>query len=1098
MFTGRNIMRALLLTVALIYFGSNAIIHSQNSYRFDNINQKQGLSQGTINDIFEDSNGLMWFATKDGLNRYDGKQIKVYRRNHNDPNSLPNNHILALNEDSEGRLWIGTLGNNLCYLDPVTDEFYSYKTLLKVNDPTKIGENVYSIAFDSVQQLLYAGSNTGILQLDLKAGSLEFWDTQHLDFDGFEIGNIRSLLLEDKQLWVGTDRCGLLLFDIETEIFTPIKYSHNRINNEANLNRGIILDLLKDTENTIWAAGYGKYVLKLDREKLELNRPNFKAQNKAKPEEAYNFSLALVGDTAIWSTTEYGFQIFDLKRKTVQNIYHFPDNFQDLLSYGFKSIKADLHGGIWLGGNGYGISYYFPYNKGFKHISYQPTAITGLTFKSVRSIYKDPGGMLYIGGYGGLNAFDTNGIRKWKSKATEIPYIIHPDPVYPELLWIGTEGDRIMLIDKTTGLRLPNNYKNIRLDPEKIHSINMMSILDKNADELLIGTENSLYLLHKKTGETSRFIHNPADSFSIPDGGIRELFTDSKNRTWLASLGGGLAYMHDNDMRFKTFRHQSENTTSISSNIVYCIFETNSGEIYIGTENGMNRFDEQTNSFENFNTSDGLANDVVYRIESDELGRLWLSTNQGLSCFDPKTKKFRNYEADDGLQDNEFNSGASFKDENNRLYFGGINGVSTFKIQDLRDNKIAPKILFTKLLVGGEPLIIDPPITRAKEVKLEYDNQAFYLEFAALNYYKPQKNQYTYRIVEISENWHNLGNTNSIELIRLGYGKYTIEVTGANNDNYWNTEPAKLIINIKRPFWATHWFITLTILIIILLFSTIYLLRLRSLRRKKESLEKEVALRTDELLLTNDTLKQEVATRKKTEIELKEANNTKDKFFSIIAHDLKNPFNVLLGLSEILDTDFDILDNTERKEIVSALRKSTDDLYRLLENLLSWSRAQQGILKMKPAKIRISEIVDENIRLLKTQANTKKIAVSSTVNPELFAKADYNAITTVIRNLLSNAIKFTDKGGDIFVTSEEIGPKLSISITDNGVGIEAANMDKLFSIDEQFKRKGTMHEKGTGLGLAICKEFTEANKGTLTAESVYGKGSTFTVTLPKA
>lgn len=1098
MFTDRNLFCTQLLALTIFFIGQCHIIQAQDTYQFDNITQKQGLSQGTINDIFEDSNGLMWFATKDGLNRYDGNQIKVYRRNHNDPNSLPNNHILALNEDNEGRLWIGTLGNNLCFLDPVSQQFFSYKALLKVNDPTKIGENIYSIAFDSVKQLLYAGSNTGILQLDLKAGSMEFWSTQQIDFEGFESGNIHSLLIEDQQLWVGTDQCGLLHFDLETGIFTPVRYDHKHLWKEAGLNKGVILDLIKDTNNTIWVASFGDYVLKLDREKLELNRPNFETQNDRKSEEANNFSIALVGDTAIWSTTEFGFQIFDLKRKTVRNIYHSPDDSQGLIANGFKSIYADFHGGVWLGGNGYGVSYYFPYNKDFKHISYQPSASNGLTFKSIRSIYKDPGGILYIGGYGGLNAFDANGNRKWTSNAMAVGYLIHPDPVYPEVLWVGTEGDNLMLIDKNTGLSLPNNYKDIHLYPEKIHSINMMAILDKNTDELWIGTENSLNLLHKKTGEISHFIHNPADSFSIPNGSIRFLFTDSKNRTWLATLGGGLAYMQDNNMRFKTFCHQPGNRTSLSSNIVYHVFENKSGDIYIGTESGLDRFMEQSAGFENLNTSDGLANDVVYRIEEDELGRLWLSTNEGLSCFNPDAKTFRNYDSQDGLQGDEFNSGASFKDKAGNLYFGGINGVSMFNINKLRDNNIPPKVLFTSLLVGGNPLLTDPPITCAKEINLDYNNQSFLLEFAALNYYKPQKNQYAYRIKEISKNWHSLGNKNSIELIRLGYGKFTIEVVGANNDSYWNTEPTSLIINITAPFWARHWFIALSIFIIILLFYSINLLRLRSLRLKKESLEKEISIRTEELLMTNDTLKQEVATRKKTEIELKEANHTKDKFFSIIAHDLKSPFNVLLGLSEILDQDFDGMRNEEKKEIVSALRKSSDELYRLLENLLSWARTQQGKLIMTPSKIKLSEIVDENILLLKNQAKVKNIDISSAINPDLSAMADHNAITTVIRNLLSNAIKFTNIGGEIHFTSTQSDKQVFIAVTDNGIGISEANMSKLFRIDEQFKQEGTMREKGTGLGLAICKELTEANKGTLTVKSTVGKGSTFTIALPKA
>lgn len=1099
MFSGRYLNFIHLLTLAVLCVTLPPIAVAQKSYRFEKITQNEGLSQGTINDIFEDSNGLMWFATKDGLNRYDGNEIKVYRRNHNLPNSLPNNHILAINEDYKGRIWVGTLGNNLCFLDPVTDKFFSYKTLLKVNDPTRIGENIFSIAFDSTSKLLYAGSNTGISLIDLETGLLQFWNTQQIKFEGFNFGNISSLLVEDKQVWIGTDHCGLIHFDPKTDTFTPIPYSSARQKENAENNRGIILDLLKDAENNIWVAAFGDYVLLLDRDKQQLVSPEFYLHKNSNWEEAYNRSLALVGDTAIWSTTEKGFQVFDLKRKTIQNVFYSSDEVHGLSPNGSLSIHADKNQGVWLGGNGYGLSYYYPIYKEFKHITYQPSTLTGLTFKSVRSIYKDTLGTLYVGGYGGVDAFDSKGTRIWTSDRPRIGYVIHPDPTYQEVLWAGCEGgSELYMLDKNTGQILPNNYKDIKFYPEKIHSDNIMSILDKNKDELWIGTEKSLLLLNKKNGVIKSFVHNPTDSSSIPKGNIRDLFTDSKNRTWLASIGDGLAYMTNNDMHFTHFRHKPEDPTSISSNVIYNVFETKSGAIFVGTENGLNLFDQEQNTFTRFNTSDGLLNDVVYRIESDQSEHLWLSTNEGLSRFDPIAKSFRNYDSEDGLQENEFNSGASYKDKNGKLYFGGVNGLSIFDAEKLHDNTNAPKVLFTKILVGGEPLIIDPPITQAKEIKLDYDNQSFYLEFAALNFYKPEKNQYAYRIKEISDKWHTLGNNNSIELIRLGYGTYTIEVIGANNDNYWNSQPTTLIVHVAYPFWASYWFIILTISFIFLLFYAFYLLRMRSLRRKKELLEKEIALRTQELLQTNKTLELEVNMRKKTEEELKEANLTKDKFFSIIAHDLKNPFNVLLGLSEILDTDFDFLENEEKKEIVTALRKSTDDLYRLLENLLSWSRAQQGKIEMKPTKIRLSEIIDENIRLLKEQAKAKNINLQSTVVPELHALADYNAITTVVRNLLSNAIKFTNSGGHIDISSESADNLVLIAISDSGTGIEEANMEKLFRIDEQFKREGTMNEKGTGLGLAICKEFTEANNGTLSASSVYGEGSTFTIALPKA
>ncbi|MCF8369225.1 MAG: tetratricopeptide repeat protein [Bacteroidales bacterium] len=237
---------------------------------------------------------------------------------------------------------------------------------------------------------------------------------------------------------------------------------------------------------------------------------------------------------------------------------------------------------------------------------------------------------------------------------------------------------------------------------------------------------------------------------------------------------------------------------------------------------------------------------------------------------------------------------------------------------------------------------------------------------------------------------------------------------------------------------------------------------------------------------------------KKSEQELRKANATKDKFFSIIAHDLKNPFGAILGFANILNTEFEFLPDEEKISIISNLSMASENTYKLLQNLLEWSRTQTGQLEINPEVFDLNIVTNENISVLNTLGHSKKITIDSNIKSDTLVKADKNMINTVFRNLLSNAIKFTEPGGKVEVLGHTSNGSITIKFIDNGIGIERKNMNKLFSIDQQFRRKGTANEMGSGLGLILCKEFIEKNKGSIKVESEPGKGSTFSVQLPAA
>jgi ligand-binding sensor domain-containing protein len=849
------------LMVFLFVFQAN--FSAQSQLRFEHINKNDGLSQGTVNAILQDNNGLMWFGTNDGLNRYDGKNMIIYRRNHADKSSLPNNNIISLGQDAYNRLWVGTMGSGLFYLDPVKNTFHSFNEIIDNPDKVDVGQRINCIFIDTTDNVLWAGSNKGVIYLDFKARKLNFIDFSAKEFDGVFVGNIYSLLVEKNLVWIGTDKGGLLRLDKSTNQLISVPILNKLIFTNDIGYRGIIMDILRDKNGLLWVSTLGNGVLLLDEIALTLVNPGFINENQNDGLSPWIRAMAMVGDTSIWcATSGEGLQIIDLISKKITSIRFNAADSYGIASNAFKSIYTDNIGGVWIGDNGLGINYYFPVSKKIKNINYTSGA-SSLKFQSVRTIYRDENKNLWIGGYGGFNVFDSNFKRIIVSENIENAYCIYPDPFVKEEIWIGSEGEGLRKISKKNGRQLQRFLSSTPEKQEGILGTSVYSILDKNEEEIWVGTEQALNVFNIKTGINEEMkIESKGELFNTK-GRIRVLYKDSKNRTWIGTLGEGLTFMYNNTLVFNIFKHDAENLTSISSNIIYSIYESEKGIIYIGTDNGLNIYDEVTGGFTQINTAHGLINDVVYGILEDEENNIWLSTNEGISCYNPSTGSFRNYTLEDGLQANEFNSGAYYKDDEGTLYFGGVNGVSIFKPEDLNDNPIEPKIVFTQLKIGNVPAIIDPPITNATEIKLDYFNQSFRLEFAALNFYKPKKNQYAYRIKEIRNEWTYLGNENSIEIANLGYGTFTIEVIASNNDGVWNEKGISLNVIINPPFWATFWFRLSLIFFISALLSLFFYFRIRGLKRNKRRLEKEVDARTKELQETNLDLMHEIKRQKK-------------------------------------------------------------------------------------------------------------------------------------------------------------------------------------------------------------------------------------------
>jgi signal transduction histidine kinase len=421
-----------------------------------------------------------------------------------------------------------------------------------------------------------------------------------------------------------------------------------------------------------------------------------------------------------------------------------------------------------------------------------------------------------------------------------------------------------------------------------------------------------------------------------------------------------------------------------------------------------------------------------------------------------------------------------------------------------------------------------PPINDQGEIVLNYKQNYVSIDFIAMNYFSEDRNQYSYKLIPVSSEYIDLGNKDNLIFSNLAPGHYTLSLIVETENGGIQESPEILKIYIVPPFWKTNWFKYLLIISLVLVSGGSVWLYTSNLRDRKRELEEEVHNRTLDLENSNSELKEQaralksankLLSERKVQIEnqseelqtqseelakknedLTVLNTMKDKFFTIIGHDLKNPFNIISGFADLLHQRFDTYSDEKKKELLQNIRESASVAHALLENLLQWSRAQSGRLKVNISDISVKELFGNQDKLFKPTMLQKNLDLHFDVSEQVFVKADLNLIDTVIRNLISNAFKFTPSGGMIKVSANKYGREglVKFEVSDTGTGIEKDDLEKIFRIDQSVSRSGTEGETGTGLGMLLCKEFVEKMNGEIWIESVLGKGTGVIFTLPQA
>jgi ligand-binding sensor domain-containing protein/signal transduction histidine kinase/DNA-binding response OmpR family regulator len=1112
--------------LTIIISAATWIAYGQGSnYNIYNLSSDNGLPTNDFQFVYQDSYGFLWLASYDGLFRWDGYAFKKYYHDENDAHSLNHNIVYAVFEDSDRRLWVGTIeGLNL--YDRTTDGFIKCAI-----DQAGQKIPVNAILEDSKHRL-WLGTSFGLCQYDHRQQTSAWYANQ----SGEDV--IFSLAVDSADnIWSGTFNGGVRKFSPVTKSFTSFRHIKD---DPATISSDKIKSILIDRKNRVWVGTSDKGITVLSSAGKVLKQYTHFGRDKSGNQSTVNCIYEDRNGT-IW---------IGLGRESLYYVAHdghapeplagtLNDNNQNQFR-SISSICEDTFGNVWFATNGNGL-FYTNINKNvFENYLRRPGAVKGLASNIITCFYEDNEGHIWIGtDGGGLLRFDPR--EKSFELFTSLSHNLSSNAITDiksdaqGRLWIATWHGGIMRFDPVT-----HDVKTFVNDPADKNSLIHNDAKTLLVDDTLvwIGTHGeglAAYDLKRNT-----FIHHRNNStfpfqLNLP-AWINHLFKDSKGRLWISTYSG-LFVLEGSHLQH--YEHSSD-TLSISSNSVNMVAEDRSGRIWIASESGgLDRFDESRKNFIRLRKKYGLS-ETLKGIVSDEKNTLWLTSNEGIISFNEDLRRAKRYDVSEGLQGNTFFHKAALRTKNGRLYFGGPRGFNAFHPDSIRSLPIPSRFYFTDLYIYNQkqnpndsisPLQKVLPLT--SELTLTHAQSFFSIEFAAVNFYSPSKTRYAYKLDGLHDQWIDIQEERKVSFTNLDPGKYTLRVRYTDMAGEWDVAEKELHIAILPPWWKTLWFRLLAGLAVVAAVVSIFYLRVNAIKRRNKFLKEEVQRRTHELSEANEFLmerNEEINLQKERleefndEIlrqsdkilgqqmhisaqnqklehhvdELQKLNKTKDHFFSILAHDLKNPISALTGISDFVRDNFSKLEKKEAQEYINSIYKSAYAVYDLLTNLLNWSQTQSRSIEYSPSTLNVKELVQKNATLLHQQFTNKHITLMTEVGAEHFVFADYNMIDTVVRNLLSNSIKFTEYNGTVTVSSHEKDDDIILSIADNGVGMSKGQLQGLFRLDKTNISVGTAGERGTGLGLVVCQEFIESNKGRIQVESEPGKGTTFYITLPKS
>ncbi len=1075
--------------ILFLSFEAGVLFAQAPRLSFSHLSIKDGLSQNTVNDILQDFKGFIWIGTNDGLNRYNGYEFEIFKHSFADSNTLSHNKIYSLLEDRQQRLWVGTRkGLNL--FDRQKDRFVRMNPM---GSTVELANAFIRTLYKDSKGRIWVGTyGEGMFMFDgatFTACKIEPWKDRSEEFKaGLE--NVTSFV-EDEfgGLWIGTLKNGLIYYNPETGEYRFFPFYRDKEITEVHGKT-----VYQDNTGRIWVCTEGEGLFLFDR--VTTNFKHYPA-GLGKNQLSHPIVKDIYEDDEglLWLATDGGgLNIFDPENEIFKYYKYDQSNNKGLNTNALYSIFSDRQDIIWIGTFGDGLNVYDPNKKAFKHYTTGLKPGTGLSHKSVLCFQECENGNIWIGtDGGGLNYFNpkTGSFKAYLHQPNN-PGSISSNHVTSLLLdnenrlWIGTFAGGLNYF------RAENEtFRVYRNEPENENSLinnNVWVMHQDSRDRIWVGTLGGLELFDPGSGA---FVHisNLPQNVDQNLNRVTEIAEDHEGTIWIG--GAGLWDIKD-DLKIKRFRPGSEKQFSITEYDARVIYEDSTHDLWVGTEGGgLLKINPEKKSVRQYAPADGLPNEAVHNILEDDEGRLWISTNLGISRFDPVKEVFQNYDEEDGLQSNQFAYSAALKSMNGFMYFGGINGFNVFHPDSIIENPYIPPVILTdftvsnkKVSIGTEDSPLSSHISEAGEITLTHDQSVFTFEFTALNFTSSEKNQYRYIMEGFESEWNEVSTKRTATYTNLDPGDYTFRVQASNNDGIWNEQGTSVQLHVLPPFWQTDLAYVLYALIIIL---TLLFFR--------------------QFIITRAQLKNDLKIKELEKTKIEEVNQMKLAFFTNISHEFRTPLTLIISPLEKMLSERK-LDKANQK-MLQIIYRNAERLRRLINQLIDFRRIEKGTMDLKVSRGDLVRYLKDIKTAFDEYARKKKVKYVFYSNvKELETWFDQDKLEKIFFNLLSNAFKYTPERGKIFFWIHAFsGAKddppgysdVEIRIRDTGIGISKDQVNKIFDRFYQVGQATKQEDRegqGAGIGLSLTKDLVELHHGSITVESIVGRGSEFIVKIP--